>query len=152
MKKIWHNFFKNFKRPKENTKNGKTYDSPLIYENQQGFSWTHSFHHWNVAKNRSACFLNLCATNMSQPHFGINVRMKLTLPKVGSWSPPRLPKTQSLIARVKTPRIGVFFISMERSWNLNVQNGLVWAIWTSAAQVMGKRKVGSQTGNVTPDH
>jgi hypothetical protein len=27
--------------------------------------------------------------------------MKLTLPKVGTWSPPRLPKTQSLIARAK---------------------------------------------------
>jgi len=23
----------------------------------------HPFHHWNVAKNRSACFLNLCVTN-----------------------------------------------------------------------------------------
>jgi hypothetical protein len=28
--------------------------------------------------------------------------MKLTLPKVGTWSCPRLPKIQSLIARVKT--------------------------------------------------
>jgi len=36
-------------------------------------------------------------------------------PKVGTWSPPRLPKIQSLIAGLKTPRIGVFFISMERS-------------------------------------
>ncbi len=41
--------------------------------------------------------------------------MKLTLPKVGTWSPPRLPKTQSSIAGVKTPCILVFFISMERS-------------------------------------
>jgi hypothetical protein len=31
-------------------------------------------------------------SNMSQPHFGISVRMKLTPPKVGSWSPPGLPK------------------------------------------------------------
>jgi len=36
--------------------------------------------------------------------------MKLTLPKVGTWSLPGLPKTQSLIAGVKTPRIGVFFM------------------------------------------
>jgi hypothetical protein len=43
---------------------------------------------------------------MSQPHFELSVRMKLTLPKVGSWSPPGLPKTQSSIARVKTPCIG----------------------------------------------
>jgi hypothetical protein len=26
------------------------------------------------------------------------------------------------------------------------------AIWTSAAQVMGKRRAGSQTGNLTPEH
>jgi hypothetical protein len=39
--------------------------------------------------------------------------MKLTLPKVGTWSPPGLPKIQSLIARAKTPRIEVFFIPLE---------------------------------------
>jgi hypothetical protein len=53
-------------------------------------------------------------TALLQPRFGISVRMKLTLPKVGSWSPSRLPKIQSLIARVKTPRIGVFLMSLER--------------------------------------
>jgi len=52
---------------------------------------------------------------VSQPHFGLSVRMRLTLPKVGTWSPPGLPKTQSSIAGVKKPCIGVFFISMERS-------------------------------------
>jgi hypothetical protein len=31
---------------------------------------------------------------------------------------------------------------MERSWSVDVQNGLAWAIWTSAAQVMGKRRAG----------
>jgi hypothetical protein len=31
-----------------------------------------------------------------------------------------------LIAGVKTPCIGVFYISMERSWSLDVQNGLAW--------------------------
>jgi hypothetical protein len=36
-------------------------------------------------------------------------------PKVGSWSPPGLPKTQSSSSRVKTLRIEVFFISMKRS-------------------------------------
>ncbi len=29
---------------------------------------------------------------------------------------------------------------------------LALAIWTFAAQVMGKRRVGSQTANLTPDH
>jgi hypothetical protein len=65
---------------------------------------------------------------------------------------PRLPKTQSLIAGVKTPRIEMFFISLESSWSVDVQNGLAWAIWISAAHVMGKRRVGSQTNNLTPDH
>ncbi len=39
---------------------------------------------------------------VSQPHFGLSVRVKPTLPKVGSWSPPGLPKTQSAIAEVKS--------------------------------------------------
>jgi hypothetical protein len=52
--------------------------------------------------------------SMSQPHFEANVRMKLTLPKDRTWSPPRLSKTQSLIARVKTPCIEVFFIPLEK--------------------------------------
>jgi hypothetical protein len=89
---------------------------------------------------------------LSQPHFGLSVRMKFTLPKVGTWSPPGLPKTQSPSSGVKTPRIGVLFIPLERSWILNAQNGLAWAIWTFAAQVMGKRRAGSQTGSLTPDH
>jgi hypothetical protein len=52
---------------------------------------------------------------LSQPHFEASVRMKLTLPKMGTWSPPGLPKTQSLISRVKTLFIEMFFISLERS-------------------------------------
>jgi hypothetical protein len=42
---------------------------------------------------------------VSQPLFGLSVRVKPTLPKVGTWSPPGLSKTQSSIARVKSPRI-----------------------------------------------
>jgi hypothetical protein len=52
---------------------------------------------------------------MSQPHFDASVRMKLTLPKVGTWSPSGLSKIQSLIAGVNTPCIEVFFIPLERS-------------------------------------
>jgi hypothetical protein len=37
------------------------------------------------------------------------------LEKVRIWSPPGLPNVQSSIARPKTPRIGVFLVSMERS-------------------------------------
>jgi len=70
--------------------------------------------------------------------------MQLTLPKVGKWSPLGLPKTQKTIWGVKSPRLGAFFISMERSWSVDAQNRLALAIWTSTAQVMGKRKAGSR--------
>jgi hypothetical protein len=80
---------------------------------------------------------------MSQPYFGISVKVNPTLPRVGTWSPPGLPKIQSSSSGVKTPRIEVFFIPLERSWSLDVQNGLAWAIWTFAAQVMGKRRAGT---------
>jgi hypothetical protein len=51
---------------------------------------------------------------VSQPHFEGNVRSPLTLSKMGLGSPPGLPKTQNLIAGVKTPCIEVIFIPLER--------------------------------------
>jgi hypothetical protein len=59
--------------------------------------------------------LTLPKVGMSQPHFELSVKMKFTLPKVGTWSPLGLPKTQSSSSRVKTPCTGVFFIPLERS-------------------------------------
>jgi len=78
--------------------------------------------------------------------------MKFTLPKLGLGSPSGLSKLQSSIAGVKTPRIGMFFISLESYQSVDVENGLTWAIWIYATQVMAKRRAGSQTGNLTPDH
>jgi hypothetical protein len=66
--------------------------------------------------------------------------------------PPGIPKLQSAIARIETPCIGVFFISLESYRNVDVENGLAWVIWTSLAQTMAKRKVGNQTSNLTFDH
>jgi hypothetical protein len=66
---------------------------------------------------------------LSQPHFGLSVRMRLTLSKVAKWSPPRLPKTQSSIADFKSPRIWMFLVSLKFFWSVDVQNGLAWAIW-----------------------
>jgi hypothetical protein len=43
----------------------------------------------------------------------------------------------------------VFLVSLERSWSVNIENGLALVIWTSVAQVMGKRRAGSQTGSLT---
>ncbi len=37
------------------------------------------------------------------------------LEKLGIWSPPGLPNVQSSTARGKTPLIGVFLVSLERS-------------------------------------
>jgi hypothetical protein len=51
---------------------------------------------------------------MSQPYFEGSVKMKLRLLKFGLGSPPGFPKLQSSIAGVKTPLIGVLFISLER--------------------------------------
>jgi hypothetical protein len=51
---------------------------------------------------------------LSQPHFAIGVKVKPTFPKVGSRSLPGLPKIQSSSSGVKTPRIGVFFIPLEK--------------------------------------
>jgi hypothetical protein len=34
----------------------------------------------------------LTLASLSQPHFGLSVKVKSTLPKVGSWSPPRFLK------------------------------------------------------------
>jgi hypothetical protein len=81
-----------------------------------------------------------------------SVRMTLTFPKWGLGSPPRLLKTQNSISGVKTPCLEMFFIPLERSWSLDVENGLAWAIRTSAAQVMCERRAGSQIASLTPDH
>jgi len=78
--------------------------------------------------------------------------MKLTFLKLGLGSPLGLLELQSSIAGVKTLHIGVSFISLESYRSANVENGLAWAIWTSAAQVMGKRRAGSQIVSLTPDH
>jgi hypothetical protein len=62
-------------------------------------------------------FLNTItlASMLSQPHFEASVRMKLALPKVGTWSPPGLLRLQSSIAGVKTHYLELFFIFLERS-------------------------------------
>jgi len=38
----------------------------------------------------------------------------------------------------------VFLVSLKRSWSVDVQNALALVIWTSTAQVMGKRRARSQ--------
>jgi hypothetical protein len=50
--------------------------------------------------------------------------MKFTLPKWGLGSPLKLPKLQRSIKGVKTPCIGVFFISLESYQSVDIENGL----------------------------
>jgi len=78
--------------------------------------------------------------------------MKFTLPKLGLGSPSGLPKLHSSIVKVKTPHIGAFFISLESFQSVDIENGLLWAIWTSITHVMAKRKARSKIGTLTPDH
>ncbi len=46
---------------------------------------------------------------LSQPHFGLSVRVKPTLPKVGFWSPPGLPKTHSSSSGSKHLPLGCYW-------------------------------------------
>jgi hypothetical protein len=48
--------------------------------------------------------------------------MTFTFPKWGFGSLPGLPKLQSSIIGVKTPRIGAFFISLESYRNVDVES------------------------------
>jgi hypothetical protein len=66
------------------------------------------------------CMWIIVCLTMSQPHFEGSVRSPLTIPKMGLESPPGLSKIQNSIAEVKTPRIEVFFIPLERSRSVNV--------------------------------
>jgi hypothetical protein len=68
--------------------------------------------------------------------------MTLTLPKWGLGSPLGLPKLQSSIARVKTPRLEVFLMTLESYWNVDVENGLTWTIWTSVHKLWQKKGPG----------
>ncbi len=62
------------------------------------------------------------------------------------------PESLENNCRGQTHWIEKFLISLEISWNENVWNGLAWPIWTFKIQVMAKRRVGSQIGNLTLDH
>jgi hypothetical protein len=50
--------------------------------------------------------------------------MTFTFPKWALGSPPGLPKFQSSIAKIKTPRMEAFFISLENYPSVDVENAL----------------------------
>ncbi len=45
--------------------------------------------------------------------------------------PNGLLNIQRAITKVRTQWIEAFFISLERSWNVDVWNGLIWPIWNT---------------------
>jgi len=59
-------------------------------------------------------FLKCYIDDVSQPHFEASVRMRLALPKVGTWSPLGLLQLHSSITKVKTPLLEVFVIPLKR--------------------------------------
>jgi hypothetical protein len=71
---------------------------------------------------------------------------------VGNWGHDGLLNFLKIISRVKPNWIKNFLISLKRSWNSDVYNGLAWTIWVPKTQVMTKRKVKSQTVNLIPVH
>jgi hypothetical protein len=78
-----------------------------------------------------------------------SVRMTLTLPKWGLGGPP---KNSELNCRSQnTSPWGVLY-TVRKVLKFRCRKWLAWAIWTSAAQVMDKRRVRSQTSSLTLDH
>jgi len=89
---------------------------------------------------------------MSQPHFGAQCENATHTPKNGKMESSGTPENSEddLRGQISSPWC-VLYINGS-SWSVDVQNGLASPIWTFAAQVMGKRRVGSQIANLTPDH
>jgi hypothetical protein len=89
---------------------------------------------------------------MSQPHFGQVWGWNPTLGKVGELESFGTPECSELDSKGQNTSHWGVLSSLERSWNIDIENALAFSIWTSVAQVMGKRRAGSQTGSLTPDH
>ncbi len=64
-------------------------------------------------------------------------------PKSGQLESSGTPKNSELEFRGQNTLHWGGLYAIESSWSVDVQNGLAWAIWTSAAQVMGERRAGS---------
>jgi len=73
-------------------------------------------------------------------------------PEIGTQESPETPKTSEFDCKGQnTLHWGVLYI-IRKLLKCRCWNGLAWAICTFAAQVMAKRRAGSQIGSLTPDH
>ncbi len=81
-----------------------------------------------------------------------SVGVKPNTPKVGDLGSSGTSECLGFNGKAQNTSHEVFLVSLERPWSIDIENGLALAIWTFVTQVMGKRRAGSQTGNLTPDH
>jgi hypothetical protein len=89
---------------------------------------------------------------VSQPYFGPSVGVKPNTPKVGNLESSGTPECLGFDSKARnTSHWGVLGV-IGKVLKCRCPNGLALVIWTSVAQVMGKRRAGSQTGSLTPDH
>jgi hypothetical protein len=103
-------------------------------------------------KVKTSCWFALSVHHVSQPYFGPSVGVKPNTPKVGNLESSGTPECLEFYSKAQNTSHWGFLVSLKRSWIINIKNGLALVIWTSAAQVMGKRRAGSQTGSLPPDH
>jgi hypothetical protein len=89
---------------------------------------------------------------LSQPHFGAKCENATHTPKNGKMESSGTPENSEddLRGQISSPW-RIFYIN-GKLLKRRCPNGLTLPIWTSATQVMGKRRAGSQTANLTPDH
>jgi hypothetical protein len=89
-----------------------------------------------------------CVTPLLWPSLGVKPNTWKSWELESSGTPECLELNSK---RKNTSHWGVLGF-IESSWNVDIENVLALAIRTFAAQVMGKRRAGSQTGSLTPDH
>jgi len=91
------------------------------------------------------------ALNVTTPLWG-KCEITTHTPEHGTWESSGTPKNLELDYRGQnTLHWGVLY-TVGKVSKCRCQNGLAWAIWTFAAQVIGERTAGSQTGSLTLGH
>jgi hypothetical protein len=73
-------------------------------------------------------------------------------PKSGNLESSGTPENSELELKGQNTSHCGFLGVIEKVLKCRCLTGLALAIWTSSAQVMGKRRAGSQIGSLTPDH
>jgi hypothetical protein len=71
---------------------------------------------------------------------------------MGTWESSKTPKTLEFDFKDQNTSLWCVFYDIGKLLKSRCRNGFIWAIWTSATQVMAKRKAESQTGSLTLDH